>query len=82
MNQLPNEVIKETNDLLYELTKELKKEKRLPGDVSAEDLHKATGLHIRRCRDILKEKYEAGLLQRIEVQGERGNVMYVYRKVK
>lgn len=78
---LPQEVIKETNDLLTELANELKSGERLPGDVSAYDLSKATGLHIRRCREILKEKYEAGLLQRIETRTELGNKMFVYRKV-
>lgn len=70
------------NDLLDELTREIKKEERQPGDVSAFDLSKTTGLHVRRCREILNEKAEKGLLLKIEVNSDNGNgnKMFVYRK--
>jgi predicted transcriptional regulator len=79
--KLPDEVINETNELLDELTKELTSEKRQPGDVSAYDLSKTTGLTKKRCSDILNQKAEKGLLQKVEVRAETNQPTFVYRKV-
>ena len=68
----------EINDLLAELTKELKKESKQPGDVSANDLALATGLGRRRCTDILNEKVEKGELIKVKVSGD--SCKFVYRK--
>jgi hypothetical protein len=68
------------NELLDELTKELKKEERQPGDVDSYMLSRATGIGRKRCCDILNEKVENGILTKIEIRGARGKLMFVYRK--
>ena len=68
------------NELLAELTKELKKEERLPGDVSVKDLSIATGLSIKQCNDILNKKANSGQLIKVSVCGKPGDPKFVYRK--
>jgi len=68
------------NELLDELTKELKKEGRQPGDISAYDLAKTTGLTRECCTRILNDKAEKGLLVKVEVRSEKNRPTFVYRK--
>lgn len=71
------------NELLWELTKELILEDRKPGDVSAYDLARATGLTRKRCSDILNDKVDKGLLVKVEVHADSTGKqrMFVYRKI-
>ena len=80
MTKMPADVIEETNELLLELTKEIKKAERQPGDVDTYMLSKTTGLGRKRCGDILNEKVDKGELIKVEVAGARGVPMFVYRK--
>lgn len=68
------------NELLAELTQEFKVEERQPGEVSAADMEKATGMTKNWCSEILLKKFRAGELTRRRVMGEYGKTVIVYRK--
>jgi len=68
------------NELLNELVKEYSVCKRMPGDVSARDMAKATGWSENWCGELLRQKYLDGKLLRIRVIGENKQPIVVYRK--
>jgi hypothetical protein len=68
------------NDLLAELTQEYGLEQRMPGDVSAFDMERETGLTRNWCAEILLKKFRAGKLTKHRVMGENGKSILVYRK--
>jgi predicted ArsR family transcriptional regulator len=77
-----SEVAQEIDSLLEELVREHHLDERQPGDVSAKDLSKATGLTERRCNQILKEKVEKGEVVVVKIRVSSGQPTQVYRKVK
>jgi predicted transcriptional regulator len=72
----------EVNSLMEKLVKDHKYAKRMPGDVSPQDMANKTGLSDTRCRSILNRMVENGELQKVKVQGQGGMPMYVYREIK
>ena len=68
------------NELLNELKTEYSIGERLPGDVSAADMARVTGLTENWCCEILRLKYKSGKLLRFRVMGENNQSIWVYRK--
>lgn len=70
----------EINELLQELKNEYEVKTIEPGDVTAEDFAKATGLGRRQCNIILSEKAKRGELISFKAKNNDGYFVKVYRK--